>query len=133
MVQNSPKNEYLIFVSHISFLVSHISYHVLSHAEWESYDEWLFSGEKTYTASGNMRAPTTKLLLRWIKDGWNKITPEIIRRSFKKTGISNQMDRTEDHLLDMDSDEDPFDGFDAADVAMSRCLLRIKDQTLMVL
>ncbi len=38
-------------------------------------------------------------------------------RSFKKTGISNQMDGTEDHLLDMDSDEDPFYGFDAADVA----------------
>ena len=29
----------------------------------ECYDEWLFSGEKTYTAKGNTRAPTTALLL----------------------------------------------------------------------
>ena len=40
-----------------------------------SYDEWMFYGEKTYTAAGNMRAPITKLLLGWIKNAWNLITP----------------------------------------------------------
>ena len=41
----------------------------------QRYDEWVFSGEKTYTPQGNMRAPTMKLLLRWIKDSWDEITP----------------------------------------------------------
>jgi hypothetical protein len=49
----------------------------------ESYNEWLFQGEKTYTAKGNMRAPTVAVLLTWIKNAWDKITPEIIRKSFK--------------------------------------------------
>ena len=86
------------------------------------YDEWLFSGEKTYTAAGNMRAPTVKLLLQWIKEAWDKITPEIIRKSFKKTGISCALDGSEDHLFDAcsedeDDESDPFEGFEDDEIA----------------
>ena len=46
-------------------------------------------------------------------------TSDIIQKSFKKTGISNAMDGTEDHLFDETSDDedDPFDGFDEEDIA----------------
>ena len=84
----------------------------------EMYDEWLFSGEKTFTPKGNMRAPSLDLFLKWIKKAWDSITPEIIRKSFKKTGISNNLDGTEDEMFDEsdDDDEEPFDGFTAAEV-----------------
>ena len=40
-----------------------------------SYDEWMFSGPKTYTAKGNLRPPSTKQLLLWIKRAWDQISP----------------------------------------------------------
>lgn len=57
------------------------------------------------------------MVLRWIKEAWGKVTPEIIRKSFLKTGIANSLDGAQDDLLfavsDDSDDEDPFAGFDA--------------------
>jgi hypothetical protein len=85
----------------------------------ESYDEWLFSGKHTFTPKGNRRAPTLATFLRWIKAAWDKVTPEIVRHSFKKCGLSNNMDGSEDHLLfheESDSEEE-FNGFTEEEIA----------------
>ena len=56
------------------------------------------------------------MLLRWVKEAWESLTSEIIVRSFKKTGISNMLDGTEDDDLwqlsnsDEDDDELEFPG-----------------------
>ena len=43
------------------------------------YEEWLASGEKTYTAGGNMRAPEKILCLQWVKEAWYYCSyPEVI-------------------------------------------------------
>ena len=46
----------------------------------------------------------------WIKQAWGHVTPEIVRKSFKKCGISCSLDGSEDHLFNEDDDGD-FEGF----------------------
>ncbi len=40
-----------------------------------------------------------QLIAEWVKQAWEAIPTEIIIRSFKKTGISNKLDGSEDDLL----------------------------------
>ena len=43
------------------------------------------------------------------------VSPDIIWKSFLKTGKSNSLDDTQDHLLfnsASESDDDPFEGFE---------------------
>ena len=89
----------------------------------ELYDEWLFSGVIEKTPKGNRRPPPKALLLRWIKAAWDGISPEVIRRSFKKCGITCELDGTEDHMFGQESDDDgnqdDFEGFSADDLEVS--------------
>ena len=82
----------------------------------ELYDELLYNGPVSTTKAGNRRPPEKTLVLRWIKEAWGKVTPEIIRKSFPKTGIANDLDGTQGDLLfahsDDGDDDDPFAGFD---------------------
>ena len=71
----------------------------------EKWEDWLMCGEHTYTPGGRMRKPTIKLMLKWISDAWENLLETIIIKSFKKTGISNELDGTEDDLT-WESDED---------------------------
>lgn len=51
--------------------------------------------------------------MKWIKASWDSVSPEVIRKSFLKTGICNVLDGSEDNLLfESDEEEDPFVGFD---------------------
>lgn len=80
----------------------------------ELYDDWLFNGPTSITKAGNRRPPEKTLVLRWIKESWAMVSPDIIRKSFLKTGIANCLDGTEDDMLfnSDDSDDDPFEGYD---------------------
>lgn len=91
----------------------------------ELYDEWQFSAPKELTRFGNPKPPSKPTLLKWIKTAWDLITPEIVRKSFKKCGISNALDGTEDHLFNCESDRESdlegeeggsFEGFSSPDV-----------------
>jgi hypothetical protein len=81
----------------------------------ELYDDWLYNDTPSLTKQGNRRPPEKKTILRWIKEAWASVSPDIIRKSFLKTGISNNLDGTEDDVLfqsDGDESDDPFEGFD---------------------
>lgn len=65
----------------------------------EQYDEWLSSGEKSYTAGGNMRCADKATVIGWVKQAWASISPDIIRSSFKVCGISTKTDGSEDNLI----------------------------------
>ena len=54
------------------------------------------TGEKSYTAAGNMHAPNKALCLRWVKDAWNSVTTDVIIKSFRVCGISVKTDGSED-------------------------------------
>jgi len=99
----------------------------------ELYDEWLFSGTVEETRFGNRKAPPKPLLLRWVKEAWASITPEIIVKSFKKCGITSALDGSEDHLFNVESDDDSdsqFDGFSPDDVAMAEQILEVVHETM---
>ena len=65
----------------------------------EKWTQWMINGEKTFTPAGNMRAVSLTTVCEWVKDTWQNIPSEMVVRSFKKCGISNAMDGTEDDML----------------------------------
>jgi hypothetical protein len=86
----------------------------------ELWDNWFNSGEHTFTKGGAMRKPTAKLMLEWINTAWKELDEELIIKSFKKPGISCNMDGSEDHI-DWDSDDEDgeinFPGYTQQEVA----------------
>ena len=46
------------------------------------YNEWMISGEKSYTAAGNVYVPGKLLCLQWVKEAWESIFSEIIKKIF---------------------------------------------------
>jgi hypothetical protein len=54
---------------------------------------------KDYTQSGKIKRPSYSLVASWVKESWDAIDSNMIRRSFKCCGISNAVDGTEDGLI----------------------------------
>ena len=63
------------------------------------------NGEFQLTKKGNLKKPSYSLICQWILEAWDDISAEMIIKSFKKCGISNKLDGTEDDLL-YDSDKE---------------------------
>ena len=63
------------------------------------WNEWMVSGEKSLTPKGNVRSASLTAVVEWVKNAWDSISPTIIVRSFKKCGISNKLDGSEDDML----------------------------------
>ena len=57
----------------------------------------MLHGEKSYTKSGNMRAPSMEVYLKWIVDAWYQLPKDLIINSFKGCGLTNtRLDGSED-------------------------------------
>ena len=65
----------------------------------EKWMTWMMSGEKTFTPGGQLRAASLVTVCQWVKESWQELSKEMVERSFKKCGISNALDRTEDDLV----------------------------------
>jgi len=52
------------------------------------------TGTKSYTAAGNVRAPSKALCLEWVRECWEELPTEIIKKSFQACGISVEIDGT---------------------------------------
>ena len=70
------------------------------------WNEWMVSGDHTFTAAGNMCAASLTNVCEWVVKSWDNISIESVQKSFKKCGISNAMDGTEDDLLWLDDEEE---------------------------
>ena len=55
----------------------------------------MLHGEKSYTKSGNMRAPSMEVYLKWIGDAWDQLPKDLIIKSFKGFGVTNTLDGSE--------------------------------------
>jgi hypothetical protein len=64
----------------------------------EQYTQWMAAGEHEFM-------PDAEQLCEWIREACSLILPALIEKSFKKCGISNKLDGTEDEYL-WDSDPD---------------------------
>ena len=49
--------------------------------------------------------PDITVVVAWVKEAWDSIPPEMVKKSFLKCGISNAMDCSEDNLLYEDDNE----------------------------
>ncbi|KAI1712065.1 hypothetical protein Ddc_12656 [Ditylenchus destructor] len=54
---------------------------------------------REWTAAGNPRAPSMDVYLEWIVEGWEAVTADMIKDSFKTCGITNSLDGSEDDLI----------------------------------
>ncbi|KAI1693198.1 pogo transposable element with KRAB domain [Ditylenchus destructor] len=64
------------------------------------YDTWMLTGDRReWTAAGNPRAPSMDVYLEWIVTGWEAVTADMIKESFKTCGITNCIDGSEDDLI----------------------------------
>lgn len=63
------------------------------------YQSWLITGPFEFTLAGKKKAPTRNLVLRWVKDAWQEIPADMVKRSFQSCGISNALDGTEENAV----------------------------------
>lgn len=78
-------------------------------------------------AGERLKAATKEEVFSWIKSAVNSLKekPDLVRKSFKVCGISNNINGSEDNLVHSDdsvpfldsNDEEEFDGFDVEDLA----------------
>ena len=57
------------------------------------------AGSAELTKGGNLKKPGLSTVAQWVLDSWQSIDADMVARSFKKTGISNALDGTEDDAL----------------------------------
>ena len=60
---------------------------------------WMVEGEKSLTPAGNVKAASLTTVASWVLEAWRDLPGEMVARSFKKCGISNSTDGTEDDML----------------------------------
>ena len=60
------------------------------------YSKWMASRKKSYTAAGNMCAPSNTQCLKWVKECRSSLFIELILKSFQSCGISVNVDGSED-------------------------------------
>ncbi|XP_064095201.1 RUS family member 1-like [Macrobrachium nipponense] len=72
----------------------------------QEWNNWMLHGEKSFTKGGTMRAPSLDVLCEFVVKSWDNVKKESVIKSFKKCGISNAMDGTEDDDL-FESDDEP--------------------------
>ena len=59
----------------------------------------MIEGEKTLTPAGSVKAALLTTVASWVLEAWRDLPGEMVARSFKKCGISNSTDGTEDDIL----------------------------------
>ena len=67
------------------------------------------TGEHRYTKTGNLKKPVNDLMCWWIIEAWNKISAEMIVTSFKKCGITNTLDNSDNSLVRVEGGEEEGD------------------------
>jgi len=54
---------------------------------------------KELTPTGKLKRPSYETVANWVKDSWNAVDVNLIRRSFKCCGVSNNRDGSEDDWI----------------------------------
>ncbi|KAG7163035.1 Pogo transposable element-like 37 [Homarus americanus] len=76
----------------------------------EQWNKWMTEGNHDMTPTVRMKRPSIPEVCEWVLKSWCDIKTKVIVKSFKKCGISNAMDGTEDNLLyETDSSDDDDD------------------------
>ena len=86
------------------------------HEEWT---KWIEAPTHHVTPTGRVKRSSISNVCKWAKNSWQWVKSETTVKSFKKCGISNALDGSEDDILYEESDassennrEDDFTGSD---------------------
>ena len=60
---------------------------------------WMINDDHIFTKGGKMKRVEIDVICSWIKCAWDDIPEEMIIKSFKKCGITNALDGTEDDII----------------------------------
>lgn len=63
------------------------------------YMEWMASANHEKTPTGRLKKAPLATVAQWIVSAWDSISSDLTSKSFKVTGISNNLDGTEDDLV----------------------------------
>ena len=64
-----------------------------------NYNEWMMEEIKELIPTGKLKKPSYETVANWVKDSWNAVDVNLIRRSFKCCGVSNNRDGSEDDWI----------------------------------
>jgi len=87
----------------------------------EEWIKWMLIPTKETTPTGRVKRPSISQVCQWVKTSWDAVEKGIVIKSFKKCGISNNLDGTEDEMLyekcgsegsSIDGDLAEFSGFE---------------------
>ena len=56
------------------------------------YNEWMSSAEKSFTGSGNLKAPDKITCVQWVKKAWSTVSTDVIVKSSKACSITSSTD-----------------------------------------
>lgn len=82
------------------------------------YTDWMAGGGHALTPTGKVKRPSVELVCSWILEAWRSLPADLISESFKKTGIANALDGSEDDQLweqDAEAASDLDDGSSDSD------------------
>src|SRR5436190_804995 len=64
-----------------------------------NYNEWMMEEIKELTPTGKLKRPSYETVVNMVKDSWNAVDINLIKRSFKCCGVSNNRDGSEDDWI----------------------------------
>ena len=67
--------------------------------------QWTADGIHELIADGRQKRPSDELIFSWISEAWHEIPGEMIVASFLKCGITNNLDGSEDDLVNEPSED----------------------------
>ena len=96
------------------------------------WEDWMIHGEPSLTPTGHCHVLSKEVLVQWLLEVWNTIPCAMVEHRFKKCGISNKLDDTEDDVLSedvcqgkaADDDSDTDTDLGRRCCASARCLSR---------
>ena len=72
------------------------------------YEEWVLDGDLEKTQTGNLKVPPMEVYLQWIVDSWKALPNDLIKKSFKTCGITNDVNGSEDDQIHCFSKDGPI-------------------------
>ena len=76
------------------------------------YDKWMRDNIHEFTKGGNMRRPSFEVFCEWVVSAWSSLHQNLIKNSFRCTGISTATDGSEDKLISCFNSNDYRHGLD---------------------
>ncbi|CAI7768646.1 unnamed protein product, partial [Closterium sp. NIES-54] len=66
----------------------------------QQYQSWFEAdGMNILTPAGNIKKPPPTVVLKWISWAWKAVPADLIKKAFLTCGISNALDKSEDHMV----------------------------------